>query len=70
MIDNRSKKSTRQDIAAWISQLSEDIVRTSFRGSGYFGKAISDDDDELVMEFDPLGVLDPMENALEESTTK
>jgi hypothetical protein len=43
LIENRNKKLTRQDVAAWInsawSLLSEDIVRSSFFGSGYFGKA-------------------------------
>jgi hypothetical protein len=74
LIENRNKKPTRQDVAAWInsawSRLTEDIVRSSFRGSGYYGKAFSDDDDVSVLEFDPLEVLEPMESALEESTTK
>jgi hypothetical protein len=74
LIKNWNKNSTRQDVAAWInsawSRLTEDIVRSSYSGSGYYGKAFSDDDDVSVLEFDPLEVLEPMENVLEESTTQ
>jgi transposase-like protein len=69
LIVNRNKKPTRQDVAAWINsawiRLSEDTVRSSFRGSGYYGKAFSDDDDESVLEFDPLGVQEPAEIVME-----
>jgi hypothetical protein len=53
----------RQDVAAWINsawiQLSEDTVRSTFCGSGYYGRAFSHNGNELALEFDPLGLLEP-----------